>query len=93
MSLTNLIINVISPEIMLKREIALARSSLTFGDLIKTLLHQHEGPWERVLENDRSLKKGCTALVNGRNIMSLDGFSTRVHDGDEITFTVLISGG
>ncbi len=93
MSLTNVIINVIGPEIMLKREIALEGSSLTFGDLIKTLLHQHEGPWERVLENDRSLKKGCTALVKGRNIQTLDSYSTRLHDGDEVTFTVLISGG
>ncbi len=93
MSLTNVIINVIGPEIMLKREIALAGSSLTFGDLIRILLNQHEGPWERILENDQSLKKGCAALVNGRNIQSLDGCATRIHEGDEITFTVLISGG
>ena len=93
MSLTNVIINVIGPEIMLKREIALAGSSLTFGDLIRILLNQHEGPWERILENDQSLKKGCVALVNGRNIKSLDGCATRIHEGDEITFTVLITGG
>ena len=93
MTLTNVIINVIGPEILLKREIALAGSSLTFGDLIRILLHQHEGPWERILENDQSLKKDCVALVNGRNIQTLDSYSTRLHDGDEVTFTVLISGG
>ena len=93
MSLTNVIINVIGPEIMLKREIALEGASLTFVDLIRILLNQHEGPWKRVLENDRSLKKGCTALVNGRNIQTLDSYSTRLHDGDEVTFTVLITGG
>ncbi len=93
MSLTNVIINVIGPEIMLKREIALAGSSLTFGDLIRILLNQHEGPWERILENDQSLKKRCTALVNGRNIQTLDGFSTSLYEGDEITLTVLITGG
>ena len=89
----NVIINVIGPEIMLKRDIPISGSSSTIGELISNLLNQPNGPWERILENDRSLKKGCTALVNGRNIMSLDGFSTRLHDGDEITFTVLITGG
>ena len=89
----NVIINVIGPEIMLKREITISGSSSTLGELISSLLNQLAGPWERILENDRSLKKGCTALVNGRNIQTLDGFSTRLHDGDEITFTVLITGG
>ena len=94
MSLTHLRINVIGPEITLKQPVALSLSSSpTLKNLARVLLDQHTGPWERILENDQSLKKGFVALVNGRNIQSLDGFGTRIHDGDEITFTVLIAGG
>ena len=89
----DVIINVIGPEIMLKRKISLEGSSLAFGEVVEMLLNQHNGPWERLLENDRSLMKGWVALVNGRNIQSLSGFGTQIHEGDEITFTVLISGG
>ena len=93
MSLAKVIINVIGPEIMLKQKVAISGSSSTVAQLISTLLNQLAGPWEQILDSDGSLKKGCTALVNGRNIQTLDGYSTRLHDGDEVTFTVLISGG
>ena len=94
MRLTHVLINVIGPEVTLKQPVALALSSSpTLENVVRVLLDQHTGPWERTLENNRSLKKGCVALVNGRNIQSLDGFGTRIHEGDEITFTVLIAGG
>jgi molybdopterin converting factor small subunit len=31
--------------------------------------------------------------VNGRNIASLEKLETKIRDGDEITFTVLVAGG
>jgi molybdopterin converting factor small subunit len=37
--------------------------------------------------------EGSVILVNGRNIESLDRFETRIDDGDELTFTVLVAGG
>jgi len=33
------------------------------------------------------------SMVNGRNIRSLDGLETKIQDGDELTFTVLVAGG
>jgi molybdopterin converting factor small subunit len=90
----NVIINVIGPEITLKQEIALELvSPPTLKDVMMSLLEQKEGPWKRILKNDLSLAEGCVALVNGRNIMSLEGFETKVREGDEITFTVLVAGG
>ena len=68
----NVIIHVIGPEILLKRRVEISGPASTFGDLIDSLLNQPDGPWERILENDGSLKKGGTALVNGRNIQTLD---------------------
>ena len=89
----NVFINVIGPEITPKKQVAISGSSSTVAQLISILLNRPEGYWERILENDGALKKGCTVLVNGRNIQTLDSFSTRLHDGDEVTFTVLITGG
>ncbi len=89
----NVIINVIGPEITLKQEIALDLVSPTIKDVVRSLLDQHKGPWERIIKNDLSLSEGCVVLVNGRNIMSLEGFETPIQEGDEITFTVLVAGG
>ncbi len=89
----NVIINVIGPEIMLKQEIALKPLSPTLKDVLRSLLDQKGGPWERIIKDDLSLAEGCVALVNGRNIMSLEGFETRIREGDEITLTVIVAGG
>ena len=89
----NVIINVIGPEITLKREISLESVSPTLRDVMKSLLEQKEGPWKRILKNDLSLAEGCVVLLNGRNIMSLGGYETKIHEGDEITLTVLVAGG
>lgn len=90
----NVIINVIGPEIMLKQEISLEMvSPPTLRDVMRSLQEQKEGPWKRILKRDLSLAEGCVALLNGRSIMSLEGFETKVREGDEITFTVLLAGG
>ena len=46
-----------------------------------------------MIKDDLSLEKGCVILVNGRNIGSLQNLETTIHDGDELTFTVLVAGG
>lgn len=89
----NVIINVFGPEITLKQEVVLELISPTLKDVMRDLLEQKGGPWQRILKNDLSLAEGCVALLNGRNIMSLGGFETKIHEGDEITFTVLVAGG
>jgi molybdopterin converting factor small subunit len=61
--------------------------------VLATLQRQHEGPWRRIIKEDLSLQEGCVILVNGRNIASLEKLETKIHDGDEITFTVLVAGG
>ncbi len=89
----NVTVNVIGPKVTLGRKVTLELSSSTVRELVGVLLEQGEGPWKNIIREDRSLVDGCVVLVNGRNIMSLEGFETELHQGDEVTFTVLVAGG
>ena len=89
----NLIVNVFGTEFALKRPVTLDLQSPTLRDVLVALQRDHEGPWKRMLKEDFSLQEGYVVLVNGRNIASLEKLETGIHDGDEITFTVLVAGG
>jgi len=88
-----IIINVFGTEFVLKRPITLDLESPTLRDVLVALRRDHEGPWKRLVKEDLSLQEGCVVLVNGRNVASLEKLETSIHDGDEITFSVLIAGG
>jgi len=88
-----LIVNVFGTEFVLKRPITINLESATLRDLLLALQKDHEGPWKSIIKDDLSLQEGCVVLVNGRNIASLEKLDTSVHNGDEITFTVLVAGG
>jgi len=60
---------------------------------LRTLRDQYTGQLERFIKEDLSPTEGSAILVNGRNIGSLDRLETKIHDGDELTFTVLVAGG
>jgi molybdopterin converting factor small subunit len=87
-------INVFGTDIRLKQEASLEPASPALKDVLRALKDQDKGPpLKRFIDDDLSLKEGCVILVNGRNIASLDRLETRVRDGDELTFTVLVAGG
>ena len=88
-----IITNVFGTEFVLKRPVTLDPESPTLKGVLVALRRDHEGPWNRILKEDLSLREGCVVLVNGRNIASLGNLETEIHDGDEITFTVLVAGG
>ncbi len=85
--------NVFGPDITLKEGISLEMESATLRDVLRALTVKQEGALKRIIKDDLSLEKGCVILVNGRNIASLEKLETEIHDGDEITFTVLVAGG
>jgi molybdopterin converting factor small subunit len=87
------IINAFGTDIRLKQEASLEPASPALKDALRALQDQDKDQLERFIEDDLSLKEGCVILLNGRNIASLDKLETRVHDGDELTFTVLVAGG
>lgn len=88
-----IIVNVFGTELTLKKPVALALESPVLQDVLLALRQGIEGPWTRMIKEDLSLAPGCVILVNGRNIDSLEKRQTKIHDGDEITFTVLVAGG
>ena len=85
--------NVFGTEFVLKRPVTLDRVSASLRDVLLALRGAPEGPWGRIIRDDLTLPEGCVILVNGRNIHSLNALETEIGDGDEITFSVLVSGG
>ena len=86
-------INAFGTEIRLKQEVSLRPASPALRDVLRALPDLEKEQLNRFINDDLSLKEGCVILVNGRNIASLDELETRVQDGDELTFTVLVAGG
>jgi molybdopterin converting factor small subunit len=89
----NLTFNVFGSEIVLKHEISLEPTSSTLKDVLRALQDRCQTMLGRFLKDDLTPIEGSVILVNGRNIESLDRFETRIDDGDELTFTVLVAGG
>jgi len=66
------------------------------GDLIKEIPDYVAKPELEKMLIDPELvdpRPGNVILVNGREINSLDGLDTELHDGDEIVLIPLIHGG
>ena len=88
-----IITNVFGTEFSLKRPVTLDLESATLREVLAALQKDPEGPWSRILKSDLSLQEGCVVLLNGRSVASLEKLETKIRDGDEITFTVLVAGG
>jgi len=89
----NLTISVFGRDIILKQEVTIEIGSPTLKDVLRALLERSRSEWERVVEDDFTPSEGYETLVNGRNIKSLQGIDTKIHEGDEIVFTVPLVGG
>ncbi len=87
------LLNLLGTEIRLKQEISLEPPSPALRDVLRTLRDQYPDELKRFIREDLSPAEGSAILVNGRNIGSLDGLETKIHDGDEFTLTVLVAGG
>ena len=86
-------VRVIGPEIYPKQDMTTDFASPVLKDIMRLLLDRNETPWSQILKKDFSLAQGYALLVNGRNMMTLDGLDTVLHEGDELVFMVMINGG
>jgi molybdopterin converting factor small subunit len=89
----NVTISVLGPDITLKQNLALESESPALKDVARVLLEQDRAKWTPILKDDLPPMQSYTVLINGRNIKSLEGFETKIREGDDIVFTVLIMGG
>lgn len=87
------LVSVFGPEVILKEEVDLDRPSVSLKVLFRSLSKGGGEKWDRVLRDDHTPAAAYVVLVNGRNIKSLQGLETEIHAGDEVVFTVLLSGG
>jgi molybdopterin converting factor small subunit len=86
-------VNTIGVEVRLKQEITLDPASPALKDVLGALMARDGGELGRFVDGDLSLVDCSVLLVNGRNILSLDGWATEIHAGDELTFMVPVAGG
>ena len=87
------IINLLGTEVRLKQEVSLNLPSPALENALRALKDRYGAPLEKFLKEDLSPVEGCTILLNGRNIGSLGPGETKIQDGDEVTFMVLVAGG
>jgi molybdopterin converting factor small subunit len=87
------IVNIIGVEVKLKQEILLKPLSPVLKDVLRALKDNDKGQLERFVNDDLSPVDCSVILVNGRNILSLNGWETCIHEGDELTFMVPVAGG
>ena len=76
-----------------KEKIFFEGNSLSLRKLLTDLRESSREKVRPFVNEDLTIPGGSVILVNGRNILSLDGMDTELRDQDEITFTVLVAGG
>jgi molybdopterin converting factor small subunit len=87
------VINMFGVDVRLGEEIHLEPVSPALRDVVKALKGLPLGQLERFINDQILPVDGSVILVNGRNFLSLRGWETQIHDGDEITFMVPVAGG
>ncbi len=88
-----IIFNIVGVEIRLKQEISLKPPSPALRDVVRALRDRLGDQLARFVDADCTLVDCSVLLVNGRNFLSLEGWATEIHAGDEITFMVPVAGG
>lgn len=89
----NVTISVLGPDLILKQDMVLESESPTLKDLARALLAQDRAKWEPILKDNLPPTESYAVLINGKNIKSLEGLETKIREGDEIVFAVLLTGG
>ncbi|MFT5365823.1 MAG: molybdopterin synthase sulfur carrier subunit [Candidatus Latescibacterota bacterium] len=65
----------------------------TVGEVIDTLEAQHGGIKEKIADESGAIRRFVNIYVNEEDIRFLDGPSTVLKDGDQVTIVPAIAGG
>ncbi|MFJ4961426.1 MoaD/ThiS family protein [Streptomyces sp. NPDC088729] len=64
----------------------------TLADLIADLETRHTGIRERIVDGEQ-LRRFVNVYLNDEDVRFLDGISTRLNDGDNVTILPAVAGG
>ena len=65
----------------------------TLGEAIQQLESQFPGIRERLLDDTGELRRFVNIYVNGEDVRFLDGLSTSIKSGDELSIVPAVAGG
>jgi molybdopterin converting factor small subunit len=88
-----LVVNTFGVDVRLKQPVSVAGEAPTLQEALRELRQRYGDELSRFLREDVSIAEGCAVLLNGRNIGAMDARRTPMREGDELTFTVQVSGG
>ncbi|MGQ4913258.1 MAG: ubiquitin-like small modifier protein 1 [Candidatus Asgardarchaeia archaeon] len=81
-------------EITGEKEVELNGTNMTVRELLQKLIERYGEKFKKeIMDNDDKVKDHYVILVNGRNIVFLDGVNTKVKDGDLISIFPPVGGG
>jgi molybdopterin synthase sulfur carrier subunit len=65
----------------------------TVGEVLRSLISQHPGMGEQVLNPDGSLHRFVNVYVNDDDVRYLSALDTPVKEGDEVSILPAVAGG
>ncbi|MHA1238981.1 MAG: ubiquitin-like small modifier protein 1 [Candidatus Odinarchaeia archaeon] len=81
-------------EIIGKKEVDLKfDEEVNVKKAINTLVEKYKELKFKIIDSDGKLRNRIQVLVNGRNIVSLEGLSTKLKDGDTLAILPAVGGG
>lgn len=67
--------------------------SITVDELIQALIKKYPAFDAEIFDENRNVKRFTHILVNGRNVIHLDGLHTKIKNTDEIALFPPVGGG
>ena len=81
-------------EITGEKEVELDGTNMTVREVLQKLIERYGETFKKeIMDNDDKVKDHYVILVNGRNIVFLDGINTKVKYGDLISVFPPVGGG
>lgn len=75
------------------QDTASADGAATIGEAVQSLEQQFPGMRERLLDDTGELRRFVNIYVNGEDIRFMDGLSTSIKSGDEVSIVPAVAGG
>lgn len=72
---------------------SVSSSGATVAELIDALDADHPGVKARICDDSGELRQFVNVFVNGEDVRYMDGLSSSVSDGDEVSIVPAVAGG